>query len=108
MKFHGTWHIQSMDLWDEDFLNMETQAYIEIKSNKTGSFQFGLVSGNIDGDVTKVNGQEIYMFSWEGNDECDHAFGSGWCSLQDGKTMNGEISFHRGDCSGFQATRASQ
>jgi hypothetical protein len=29
--FIGTWHIYEMSEWDEDYFNMETQAYIEIE-----------------------------------------------------------------------------
>ncbi len=105
MKFAGTWHIQSMDLWDEDYLNMEVQAYITIESNYMGSFQFGLVSGDFDGEVSKREGQETLHFSWEGNDENDPAFGRGWCQLKDNDTLEGEIKFHLGDSSGFQAVR---
>jgi hypothetical protein len=40
--FVGTWHIYDMELWDEEYFNMETQAYIEIAPNNLGDFQFGL------------------------------------------------------------------
>ncbi len=29
MKFAGTWHITDMELWDEDYLNMEEQAWFQ-------------------------------------------------------------------------------
>jgi hypothetical protein len=28
MKYAGTWHIYEMELWDESYLNVEVQAYI--------------------------------------------------------------------------------
>ena len=31
MKFEGTWHITAMENWDEDYFNMEVQAYIEVQ-----------------------------------------------------------------------------
>ena len=37
--FVGTWHIYDMELWDEEYFNMETQAYIEIAPNNLGDFQ---------------------------------------------------------------------
>ena len=106
MKFAGTWHIQSMELWDEDYFNMEVQAYITIEPNYLGSFQFGLVSGALDGSISGKEGQETFHFSWEGNDENDPAFGSGWCQLNEHKTLEGEIKFHMGDSSEFQAVHA--
>ena len=45
MKFDGVWHIKEMENWDEDYFNMEVQAYIEIDERGSGDFQFGLVTG---------------------------------------------------------------
>ena len=28
MQFTGTWHIYEMEMWDEDYFNMELQAYL--------------------------------------------------------------------------------
>ncbi len=38
-------------MWDEDCLNMEVQAHIQIEPNGLGTFQFGLVSGQLDGEI---------------------------------------------------------
>ena len=54
MSVIGTWHIYEMELWDEDYFNMEVQAYIKINSQGLGYFQFGLVSGKIDGILCSV------------------------------------------------------
>ncbi|AKB61181.1 hypothetical protein MSMAP_1196 [Methanosarcina mazei SarPi] len=43
MDFTGTWHIYEMELWDEDYFNMDVQAYITIEQDNMGHFQFGLV-----------------------------------------------------------------
>lgn len=107
MKFAGTWHIRDMDTWDEHYFNMEVQAYIQIESNNLGTFQFGLVSGQLDGEVSEIDGQEIFYFSWEGNDENDPASGGGWCKLKNNNTLEGRIKLHLGDSSGFRAIRAS-
>ena len=32
----GTWHIYEMEMWDEDYFNMEVQAYVNIESNNQG------------------------------------------------------------------------
>ena len=53
MKFNGTWHICEMEMWDEDYFNMETQAAIKIDRSGLGFFNFGVVSGEIDGEVVK-------------------------------------------------------
>lgn len=106
MKFEGTWHITDMENWDEDYFNMEVQAYIEIDKRGSGDFQFGLVSGQIDGEVVKEQSGEKLEFTWEGNDENDEAFGSGWLKLKDKNTLEGKIKFYQGDSSLFTAERA--
>ncbi len=104
-KFEGSWHIQEMDAWDEDYFNMDVQAYFQIESNNLGHFQFGLVSGQLDGATDKIGEEEIFIFSWEGNDECDPASGCGWCRLRDENTIEGSIKLHLGDNSTFVAER---
>jgi hypothetical protein len=106
MKFAGTWHIYEMEMWDEDYFNMEVQAYIKVDSKGLGAFQFGLVSGQIDGEVVKEGTEERFEFTWEGNDECDPALGSGWLRLKDKNTVEGKVKFHLGDSSEFSAKRA--
>jgi hypothetical protein len=32
----GLWYIYEMEMWDEDYFNMETQAYIEITPSNGG------------------------------------------------------------------------
>ena len=123
MKLAGAWHIQSMEMWDEDYFNMEVQAYITIKSNYTGEFQFGLVTGDLDGSISVKRDNARLHLSWEGGDEndppfgrgwCklkvdenDPAFGRGWCKLKDNDTLEGEITFQMGDRSGFEAVRTA-
>jgi hypothetical protein len=82
------------------------QAYITINENNGGQFQFGLVTGSIDGEITKTASGEILEFTWEGSDECDEAFGSGWLKLTDKTTIEGKIKLHHGDSSLFSSNRA--
>jgi hypothetical protein len=105
--FVGTWHIYEMSEWDENYFNMETQAYIEIQTNNLGTFQFGLVYGSLDGYLEQVNGQQRFTFTWEGNDEMDEAMGSGWLQLEGNDEVEGFLKFHLGDDSTFRATKAS-
>ncbi len=106
MKFKGIWHIQEMDMWDADYFNEEVQAYIKIKSDGLGEFQFGYVSGEIDGEILKGESDERLVFSWEGDNECDPVTGAGWLKLKDKNTLEGWFKFHLGDSSGFIAKRA--
>ncbi len=105
--FIGTWHIYEMSMWDEDYFNMETQAYIKIKPNNLGNFQFGLVSGDLDGYIEQMETKERFTFTWSGQDEMDEASGSGWIELNGDDEVEGLINLHLGDRSTFQAKRAS-
>jgi hypothetical protein len=105
MKYEGAWYILEMEQWDEDYFNMEVQAYIRIGSNGIGDFQFGLVSGGLDGEIIKSGNLERFEFTWDGQDENDPAFGSGWLKLSGKDKAKGRIKFHLGDSSGFLAVR---
>ena len=105
-RFNGTWHIYEMETWDEDYFNMEVQAYIEIGPSGSGEFQFGLVFGQLDGGIDKYGDVERFEFTWDGNDECDPASGSGWLKLRDENNMEGQIKIHHADSSKLLAKRA--
>ena len=102
MKYEGTWHITEMETWGDDYLNMEVQAYIRIRRDGGGDFQFGLVSGQIDGEVVG----DRFEFTWDGNDECDEASGSGWLEMESRNKLEGKIKIHHGDSSTLAAERA--
>lgn len=102
-EFVGKWHIYEMEQWDEDYFNMEVQAYIEIAPDNTGHFQFGLVCGQMDGEIVEYPDGKRFEFTWDGNDECDPAQGSGWVKLVDSHTIEGKFKFHLGDSSTFSA-----
>lgn len=106
VDFIGTWHICEMQEWDEDYFNMDVQAYINIKSCGSGCFQFGLVYGDIDGKVIDYADGKKFEFTWEGNDESDPESGSGWVRLKEKDALEGEFRFHRGDWSHFLARKA--
>ena len=106
MDFTGKWNIIEMEMWDEDYFNMEVQANIEVKENGQGEFQFGLVHGYIDGKVVKYKEGNKFEFSWEGNDEMEEVNGNGWIRLKDNnKEIEGEFRFFEGDNSTFLAIK---
>jgi len=107
VKFIGVWHITEMEMWDAEYFNMERQAYLEINSNGLGNFQFGLVTGQIDGEVEMSGNEERFAFTWEGSDELDPVSGSGWISLHGTDKIIGKIKLHLGDSSEFQAVKAN-
>ena len=106
MTFTGVWYIYEMEMWDEDYFNMEVQAYIKIKSNNCGDFQFGLVSGDIGGKIVSYPDGNRFEFTFEGEDECDPVSGFGWIKQKEKDIVEGEFRFHLGDDSTFLARRA--
>lgn len=106
MKYEGMWHITEMETWDDDYMNMEVQAYIQIERNGSSEFQFGLVSGAIDGEIVKTGGGDRFEFTWDGNDECDEASGSGRLEMESKNKLEGRLKIHHGDSSTLAAERA--
>lgn len=102
----GHWLIVSMDQWDEDYLNEESEAAIEFEAHNTGQFHFGYVHGEIDYRLTTRDGKPAVEFTWDGHDEMDPSQGRGWAVLE-GEELRGEIFFHQGDDSGFIARPAA-
>jgi len=62
--FAGKWRIVEMEVWDQDYVDMEVPGFIRIGSDGTGRFQFGLVSGDIDGRVEQCGNAPRFEFSW--------------------------------------------
>ena len=108
--FVGLWYIYDMEMWDEDYFDMEVKAYVEVQDNSNGDFQFGLVSGSFYGEVETIGDVTRLSFSWEGMDECDEVNGRGWIQLADGDPdeIEGMIDIMQGDRSRFNAKRADE
>jgi hypothetical protein len=102
--FTGTWHIYEMEMWDGEYFNMERQAFIEVKPNDLGNFQFGLVVADFEG---QLEGDDYFSFDWGGSDEMDEAHGTGWLELKSEDELEGLFEFDYGDESGFKAKRVS-
>ena len=104
-KFVGRWRIQAMDLWDREALDLIGTAFIEFRADQTGHFGFIAVEGSMDCRAATIDDRPGLEFSWDGNDECDHASGRGWVALQADGSLNGHIYFHMGDDSALRAER---
>ena len=104
-KFTGKWQIVEMSEWDKKYINMEVKAFIEIGLQLDGNFQFGLVSGSIDGGIIKRDGIDVFDFTFEGTDENEEVSGDGWMKILDDGTAEGYFRFHQGDDSKFWAKR---
>lgn len=103
----GKWRITSMEVWDSEYYDMEVPAYVEIKNDDSGYFQFGLVQGELYGKIGHYPSGDRFEFTWEGGDENDPASGSGWLQLTGNDRADGEIRIHRGDNSAMTLRRMS-
>ena len=94
----GRWSIDSMSMWDKDYIDEEVPGYFEFGPNDLGSFQFGYVQGDLDYRVTERGDKPAVEFSFEGGDGADGTpcTGRGWMTLN-GETLTGMFFFHRGD-----------
>jgi hypothetical protein len=103
--FVGNWRITEMEAWDADYFDMEVPAYITIREDLTGEFQFGLVQAQLDGKIESADTSSRLAFSWSGFDENDPVNGRGWFQTT-GDQAEGCLFIHLGDESGFKAERA--
>jgi hypothetical protein len=106
MYFAGMYYISEVEGFDEEYINAEQQAYILINADGSGEFGFGYVHGYIRGKVKTRNGETMYKFCWEGNDENDEASGDGWLLMDTPGEAEGEIVFFDGDEYYIRASRA--
>ena len=49
----GCWSINTMSMWDKDYIDEEVPGYFEFGPNDLGSFQFGYVQGDVDYRMTE-------------------------------------------------------
>jgi hypothetical protein len=104
-QYLGTWRIIEMEQWDQDFIDLVVPGYIAFREDHQGEFQFGAVHGALDYRIEPYQDTARLEFSWEGEDEMDPVSGRGWAVIKDGQ-LQGRISFHAGDDSGFTAAKA--
>ena len=103
MNIDGTYEIVEMELWDKKDIDLVKPGYFRI-TGSTGEFHFICVDGQMDIRKCKAGN---YKFSWDGNDECDSACGSGEFAYN-GDTLTGRIYIHNGDDSSFVAKKISK
>src|SRR3989338_4155643 len=73
----GKWRIKNMPDFDQKDVDADGPAQFKVKANGEGEFQFLYVKGYTDGNFKNLDAP-TYDFTWNGNDECDEAFGDGW------------------------------
>jgi hypothetical protein len=102
----GKWRIIEMEMWDQDYIDLDTEGHFTFGKDELGSFQFGTVQGQIDYRIENIGNLERLEFSWEGEEENDPVLGRGWVIIE-GDLLDGKIYFHLGDSSWFKAKKRS-
>ena len=102
----GRWSIDSMSMWEKDYIDKELPGYFEFGDNELGAFQFGYVQGDADYRVTERGDKPAVEFCFEGGDGADGTpcTGRGWMTLE-AETLIGMFFFHRGDESEIELSR---
>ncbi len=90
--YSGKWRIFEMEMWDQDFIDLEIEGHFTFEKDELGSFQFGLVQGQLDYRIEDIDGLEGLNFSGTASDENDPASGRGWVIIE-GDLINGKIYF---------------
>jgi len=99
--FAGTWHIVWMNAWDQDYVDMDGPGHITFGAGRSGSFQFGMVQGQMDCKPAESQADRV-EFTWHGFDEGSEHTGRGHARIV-GSELQGHIYFHLGDDSAFRA-----
>ena len=105
MRVVGRWRIVEMQLWAQEDLDLVGPAFIDFDKDGMGRFGFIAVEGWMDCREESRDGRSGVEFTWDGNDDCDHASGRGWAVLEEDGSLRGRIYFHLGDDSSFRAER---
>jgi hypothetical protein len=99
----GPWRIVWMSEWDQDYVDMDVPGHVTFGDRGSGSFQFGMVQGQMDCKPAGPSSQRI-EFTWHGFDEGDELTGRGHAEIVDGE-LQGHIYIHLGESSAFRAAK---
>ncbi len=106
--FEGTWHIDEMEQWDREDIDLLGPGFFRFDEEQSGEFQFIAVRGWLDCRYGSRGGDALVEFSWSGDDEGTEASGRGWAVVDRDGMLNGRIFFHQGDDSAFTATKTKR
>jgi hypothetical protein len=102
-SFIGRWRIVEMELWDQEFIDLEGPGHITFTRGGGGELHFGAVNVTLD---WRLDDKEYRVdFTFEGFDEGDEVSGRGWAEVE-ARKLTGKIAFHHVDESGFVAQKA--
>ena len=103
----GVWRIVDTELWDLDDLDLLEPAHVTLEGDGLGALRLLAMEADLDYRIVERDGRTAVEFSFDGSDEGDRISGRGWAILQ-GERLRGRLFLHRGDDSGFTASRLEE
>jgi hypothetical protein len=105
-EFAGKWKvIEALDIV-EDHISLSPDPYLLInvdeKNEVTGSYEFGVQNGYIDGRFERDNERLKLVFSFEGWDDTDLVNGSGTFRFESGDTYLLTMNYENGNTFSFR------
>jgi len=102
--FSGRWRITHMDMWEQQFVDLVVPGFIRFEGDE-GEMRFIAVRAWLDVRFSEADGLPTAEFSWQGLDERDERTGRGKAIIFEAGRITGQVYFHMGDESGFEAVR---
>ena len=99
----GKWRITRMSAWNRDYIDLVEPGFITFEKHGMGEMAFGVVTAALDCAFNA--GKTDVSFEFIGSDEGDEISGEGTAELTGANTIKGEIEFHNGDDTTFEAHR---
>jgi hypothetical protein len=106
MNVTSSWRIVSSPDFDDDYLRMEVEPYVELHQHRdrvSGTYHVGLQQGEIDG---RIEGTDRIVFSFEGMDEMEEVHGRGTLQI-DGTQARFVLEYHQGDTFTFTCEQST-
>lgn len=99
----GRWRIIGMSTWDNASIDLVEPGFIIFAARAKGDDGLWVVTAALDCafDRTRCD----VSFDFTGSDEGDQVSGYGWAELSGPDKITGEIAFHNGDDTTFEARR---
>src|SRR4051794_17990672 len=85
VPFVRRWSIVEMQMWDQEFVDLEGPGHVTFTKGGNGSFHFGAVKCQIDSRLEDSADAQRIAFTFAGYDEMDPTFGRRWAVLRNGE-----------------------
>lgn len=105
MDMFGRWKVVSSPDFDDEYLRMDVDPYVELRRDGkrvSGEYHVGLQQGGIDG---RLEGDTRAVFSFEGADELDEVHGRGEFHIE-GTQARFVLEYYLGDTFTFMCERS--